>query len=156
MRNADLQRYAELHWKIKEKEGEVEDLKKKLDKLGLALLENMTKDGVQRVNIDGSTLYVLRTVRASAGGNMPALIEALKEAAAETWIDEEGREALRYPMLAAMITETVNANTLSAWVREYDDPDDPKGPEEIVASLPSTVQPAIKVTEKFELRCVKG
>ena len=149
MRNADLKRYAKLYWQMRAKESEVEELKKKLANLGESLIQNMTQDGVKRATIDGSTIHVKRVVRASAGGQMPVLVAAFKEAVNDPSVLE------RYPMLASMVNETINGNTLSAWVREHD-PDNELAPEEVVAKLPEVIRPAIKVTEKWEIGCRKG
>ena len=80
---------------------------------------------------------------------MPALVAAFKEAVNDPDVLE------RYPMLASMVNETINGNTLSAWVREHD-PDNELAPEEVVAKLPEVIRPAIKVTEKWEIGCRKG
>jgi hypothetical protein len=91
---------------------------------------------VQRTTIDGQTVWLDRKLWASAAG--PELTNALKAAG-----------------FAAMVKETVNGQTLSAWVREFD-PEAQLGPEEVIAKLPSVVQPYVKVAEVYKLQVRKG
>jgi len=143
MRNADAKRYISLHRRLENKEGEINELKAQIAELALKLLKNMTNAGMKRCTLDGSTIYVKRTLYASAGGNMPALVAAFKAAAEED------------PSLEPMVSETVNGQRLSAWAREYD-PENDRAPEEVVALLPEIIRGAIKVTEKYELNVTKG
>lgn len=149
MDNLALNQYANLHWAYKEAQAYADLLKKQRDEWGEKLTPQMLEEGVKRTTVHGSTIRVDRMVRASAGGQMSALCAAFREAAN----DPEVLEA--YPLLASMVSETINGNTLSKWVREHD-PDNELAPEDIIEKLPEPIRAAIKVTEKWEIHCTKG
>lgn len=134
MRNADLLRFVELDRRIKAHEDEIETLKEKRRALEERLIDNMTQAGLQRVTVDGVTVYIDRKLWAGANGEgMPALVAALRE---------EG--------LDEMVTESAGAQRLSAWVREHD-PQKCDSPEVVVSRLPERIRPFIRVSEVYKL-----
>jgi hypothetical protein len=138
VRNADLLRFVKLDRAIKDHEDAAEDLKAKRKELEAKLIENMTHAGLQRVTVDGTTVYIDRKLWAGAAEGMPALVAALRE---------EGMED--------MVTESAGAQRLSAWVREFD-PDKKDSPETVVGRLPERLRGLVRVSEVFKLNCRKG
>jgi len=97
----------------------------------------MTLAGVKSLKIDDATLSIKRDIRASAGGNVPALAKALIQAGKEEFVND-----------------AVNPNRLSAWVRDVErqvSPDAPLDPEEIIKHLPQEVRSKIKVHEMYSV-----
>jgi len=88
--------------------------------------------GASKVNVSGATVSPMRTMRASAA-SAPLLIEVLKE---------EGLDAL--------VSENINSQTLSGWVRRFD-PDRMLSVEELIEKLPANVQPLIHLFEQQSL-----
>lgn len=112
----------------------VKKLKEEAADLEVELLPQFKDAGIDKTTINGKTVWLDRKVWASAGGDMPALVDAMKAAG-----------------LHDMVGETVNGNTLSAWVREFD-PDGVFSPEEIVEKLPVELRNSINVSEVFKLQ----
>jgi hypothetical protein len=139
MNNRDLARYVALVEKKRKHEDDIKDLNEKIAALETTLITNMQKGGLTKLSINGSTCWLDRKVWAGAdNGNMPLLAAALKEVGLDDYVKEG-----------------VNAQTLSAWVREFD-PDGTLSPEEIKAALPAPVQPTIRISEVFNLRVRKA
>ena len=136
MDNVALQQLIDLTERLRAQEDEVEDLKKQRAALEATLLDSFRQDGVQRVTQGGKTVWLDRKLWASAAG--PELPQALKLAG--------------FP---AMVKETVNGQTLSAWVREFD-PEAELSPEEVITKLPEAVQPFVKIAEVYKLQVRKG
>jgi hypothetical protein len=145
---ADLvRRYITLDRTRKEHEAEVTGLMTALADLERELLPRFESAGLQRMTVDGVTVYIHHQLWAKAlGGNMPAAVEALK--ACE---------------LAGMVEERFNSQTLSSYIREkakefaaqYEH-GAPLAPHEILARLPAPLAAAIEVTEKVNIRTRKG
>jgi hypothetical protein len=125
--------YSVLIQQIRAREKEVKAMKKKAKDLETELLPDFKNSGTQRINIAGGTVWLNRKVWASAGGDMPRLVDAMKAAD-----------------MADMVGETVNGNTLSAWVREFDK-ENLMTESEIVEALPEELREAINVEIKFTL-----
>lgn len=138
MRNADLIKYVEIISAIRAREGEIDELKKRAQKLEGSLVSNMVNAGIQRTTVDGHTVWVDRKLWASAGGETALLVEALKAAGC-----------------GDLVKESYNATALSSWVREHD-PEKSTPPEEVIQRLPETVRPHIKVSEVIKLQVKKG
>jgi hypothetical protein len=136
MDNDTIRRFAELTDAIRKHEDDIDALKAERAELEATLLEQYRTDGVQRVTLGNRTVWIDRKIWASVGG--PELIPALKEVGLE-----------------AFCKETVNAQTLSGWVREAD-PDGALGPDEIIAKLPEPVRPYIKISEVYRLMVRKA
>ncbi len=138
MNNRDLAKWVKLTTAIRKHEDDAEDLKERRKVLEEALLNNMAKAGIKRVNVDGYTVYIDRKLWAGHTGDSAALVAALRE---------EG--------MGDIVTESANAMRLSSWVREFD-PDNNLPPEDVAARLPERVRAAIKVSEKIQLAMRKG
>jgi hypothetical protein len=132
-----LSKYAKLvnlHIKKKKEEAKVIKVKEAIKDLEAGLLDEMVEDGLTHANTTRGNLRVSRMVRASAGGDMPALIAAMEAA---------GK--------GDMVKDTVSGTALGAWVREYD-PGNVLSPEEITKKLPAPLRKAIKVTETITIK----
>lgn len=140
--------YAYLDAKKKDLENRLNAVKKELSELEASLLDEMAEEGVPSLKVkvkndDGTestrTVYQRRELWAgyADGYEKQDLCEALKQAG-----------------LDDMVTETFNTNTLSAYVREFNDGD--KDTEEIIKNLPENIQPYIKVSEKYKVRTTKS
>ena len=106
--------YAELRAKQRSHEEGAKEAKEEADKIEAVLLERWIKDGCNRIQVDGTLLYMQDTTFVV----MP-----------------EGKDSavalLQGSQYADMVQATVNTNTLSALVRELEEgeglPDDWKG-----------------------------
>lgn len=113
-------------------EAELKRVKSDMSDLEADVLEDLADEGIQRFTIDGTTLYQRRLLKANRhpDAEMQDLVAAL---------DTVGQGHLA--------SQTVNANTLSAWVRELED----AGEE-----LPDEVDDLIVVHEIFQLGARAG
>jgi hypothetical protein len=93
------------------------------------VLEWLQENGFPRISHDGVTLYIRRELWASLAEGVE--IEFLKDAIAATGHDP-----------ALIVRERANAQTLSAFVREFDARGEP---------LPNSLAAAVKVSETFKL-----
>ena len=119
-----------LHKKKYKHELAIEALKEKIDAVSEKLYDKMALDGMASVKLPGGiNIRTDRKIWASAGGNVPGLIQALETAGERD-----------------LVSETVNATRLTSWVREHD-PDKRLSPEEIIEKLPAPVRHAISVKE---------
>lgn len=111
-------RLAELRAMKKDTEDRLKEINAEIEKVDAELAERMLAEEVQNFSRNGQTFYLNTTVRASA--------KADRKQDLFQWFKEHG--------LGDMVTETVNANTLSAWVREQLEESDelPEGLEELV------------------------
>lgn len=110
-------------------EDEIQQLKEERRQIEETLLEELAEAGVDQIKADGRTLYTR----------------------SEIWASAQDIGALRaYPDTAPLIKETVNGQTLSAWVRELErtDEGDPVVPQEL--------QDAIKVSKVYKIATRKG
>ena len=132
------QRYVKMHEEKVSLKDKLDTLTKNMGKLEEKLLEEFGEGGLTRVALGPVTLWLDHKIWASAGGDMDGAVAALK-AAGET----------------DMVKESINRNTLSAWVREQA-PSKLSSPEEIQAALPGDLSKAIKVTETNNIRVRKS
>ena len=88
-----------------------------------AALEYMAGEGLTSMRVDDKTVYQQKTHYASLKADKAAAIAAIKASG-----------------LTDMVQETVNAQTLSAWVREQE------------GIVPSALEPHISVYEQERLR----
>ena len=117
--------------RLRELKAEQSQLNDRQRTLQETLLTEFEQLGMENTRIDGTTVYVHRQTWAKpAGGDHPTLAAALKE--------------LGMPELAK---ETVNSQTLSAYVRELESVDEP---------LPDRLKPLIEISEVFSLRTRRG
>lgn len=115
----------------RELEAELRQVQDRLNELEPGLVDMFSEEGIQRTTVDGYTAYLQEEVWASPlNGDIAALCAALKEAG-----------------FGDMVAETVNRQTLSAWVREHRKDGEP---------LPPAVEPVISVTAGYRLRAKKS
>lgn len=129
-----LRQYRELREAQNISEAEGKAYKEEADAIQERLIEMFADAGMQNINIDGKTIYLHRSVYAArcAGVTTEDVMAALLEADA-----------------GDLIKPTVNANTLSAWVRELTDDDDAPG-------LPEPVVGVLEPGERFSVRIIAG
>ena len=145
---ADLvRRFIILDRTRKQCEAEAEGMKTALADLERELLPRFESAGLQRMTVDGVTVYIHHQLWAKAlDGNMATAVAALKTC-----------------NLGAMVEEKFNSQTLSAYVREQAkafaeqyEHGAPLAPHEILARLPKPLAQAIDLTEKVNIRTRKG
>lgn len=97
----------------KELDAKLKAVNAEIERLDLALSDAMTEAECERFSRNGSTFYLSSRLFASpAAGRKEALIETLKENG-----------------FGAIVTETVNANTLASFVKEQMAVNDDEVPE---------------------------
>lgn len=147
----DMKRYAE-YGVLSDREAnlkaELKEVSERRRRLGEELIDEMADNGLAKLTVKvgtdmegrpvNKTLYVQRLLYAGHRGDKAALIEGLKQAGFED-----------------LVGETVNAQTLSALVREFD-PENNMPVDEIIQAMPQPMHDVLKVTEKIELRARKA
>ena len=147
----DMNRYAE-YGILSDKEAalkaELKEVSERRRDLAEELIDEMADNGLAKLTVkvgndaEGrpvhKTLYVQRLLYAGHNGDKQALIEGLRLAGFED-----------------LVGETVNAQTLSALVREFD-PENNTPTQEILQAMPEPMRTVLKVTEKVELRARKA
>ncbi|MFH1184489.1 MAG: hypothetical protein V1755_05560 [Chloroflexota bacterium] len=122
-------------------DAEVESVDAQMKKLHDSLVTYYIENGVQRLNVDGRTVYLHKQTWAS-----------LKDTVA-------GVAAFKSAGLGDMCKESINGQTLSAWVREQlDGKDIPADSAVNLADLldqPQEVKDQLKISEVVSLRVVK-
>jgi hypothetical protein len=126
--NADaLRKFIELTRRRRELEEQLDDVKQEIAVLEQSLIDQFAQEGINRVSMDGATVYLKRELWASArDGDWQRACAALKEAGLGHYVEEK-----------------FNVLSLSAFVREVDRNGD---------QLPPALADAIAVTEKYSLR----
>jgi len=116
--------YAALTEKRRDLEAEVNRLKGELSAREEKLVEEFGQAGIQNIKTStGQTVYLNREIFAKLVGDQ-----------------KKAHTALRRAGLGDFIKDTVNSQTLRAWVRELDE------------VLPKGLQPYIDITEVFRMR----
>jgi sigma54-dependent transcription regulator len=116
--------YAELTEQRRKLEAEVKRLATDLAAREEVLLEEFAKAGIQNIKTSaGQTVYLNREIFAKLVGDHEEALDAFREAG-----------------LGDLVKESVNSQTLRAYVREMDE------------VLPEGLQPYIDVTEVFRMR----
>lgn len=124
MSAVDLHRYLDLHARKRALEAEMKEVNAEMEALQASVLERWMDEGVTSVKVNGSTLYVRRSVYATViDGDYARATRALKEA------------GLEYLLRA-------NTTSLSAWVREREENGEP---------LPPSFEGAIGRFERYQL-----
>jgi hypothetical protein len=127
MNSEQLKRFVALEERRKELEGEIDRIKAEAAELESALMPQFEQEGVERISIDGRTVFIERRLWASAkNGDKQALCKALKRA-----------------HLSEFVQETFNSQSLSALVREWDRDGRP---------MPPSLREVLEVSEVFKLR----
>lgn len=135
MDTADVRQYVALRRRVKELESQIKGVKEEADQLEQQLLEAFASESVDRITVDGQTVY-LRTQRFGAlqeGATKDDVVDALES-------DQHSR---------GLVSKGFNWNSVHAHVRELvgEDGNDP---------LPDHLRDVLKVTEVFSLRTVKS
>jgi len=110
---------------MEELDTQLKALKQQYDELEPQVIDYMTKEGLQRLTVDGRTVYVNRQIWASVDKTNPQSLGILRENGLSDFIEEK-----------------VNGQRISAYVREYD-----KSGEDI----PGWCNEALRITEKFSV-----
>ena len=131
---AKVRRYKELRALQNAGEAEAKAYKDEADQLERELVEAFADAGVQNVNVDGKTVYLHRSVYAQRKPGVTT---------------DDVKQALRDAGVGELVTETVNSNTLSAYVRELTEDDDAPG-------LPPAVAAVLEPGERFGVRIIAG
>ncbi len=131
---AKVRRYKELRGHQAASEAEAKAIKEEADKLEAELIDAFAEAGVQNINVDGKTVYLHRSVYARRCEGVGL---------------EDVKAALRAAGAGDLVTETVNANTLSAYVRELTEEDDAPG-------LPEPLIGVLEPGERFGVRIIAG
>lgn len=127
MNMEQLRRFVEIEEIRKSLESQIEQLKAEAAQLESLILTDFEHDGVDRVTLDGKTIFIERRLWASAkNGDKQALCKALKRA-----------------RLSEFVQETFNSQSLSALVREWDREGRP---------IPPSLREVLEVSEVFKLR----
>ena len=130
-----LRRYRELRDAAAASESEAKAIKEAAALLEIELVEAFTEAGTQSVNLDGKTIYLHRSTFAQRKAGFDS---------------EDIKVALRACGAAELVTETVNANTLSAWVRELvEAAEDGRGP-----GLPEAAAEVLELGERYAVRII--
>jgi hypothetical protein len=127
MNTDELKRFVALEERRRQLEAEIDAIKAEAAQLEESLLPQFEQTGLEKVSIDGRTVYIERKLWAKAkDGDKAAVCKALKRA-----------------HLGDYVEETFNTNSLSAYVRELDREGRP---------LPPSLREVLEVSEVFKLR----
>lgn len=138
MRDSDVKRYITLTMRKRHHEEAAEELTAQIAELEAKLMTSFMDRGVDRVSMDGHTVYLDRKVWAGAENG-----------------DTAGTcEALRAFGMVDFVKPTFNVQQLSSWVREREREMGPQ--DDLKSLLPDALRPFIKVTEKYALRVRKA
>lgn len=128
-----VRRYRELKDAAAAAGAEADALKAEAAVLEAELVDAFGEAGMQSVNLDGKTVYLHRSTFAQRKPGVDA---------------EMVKAALRASGAEELVTETVNANTLSAWVRELvEAAEDGRG-----NGLPEAAAEVLELGERFAVR----
>lgn len=139
--DTDLREFVRLDLQKRELEDALEKTKVGLKDLEPRVIEYFGQMGIDRVAIDGVTLYVRRELWAGKVDDAQPM--QVKQAFDEAELDEYCQPRL-------------NHQSFSAYVREIEKQNLPEGgksltPEEIMALLPAALQPIVKISETFKV-----
>ena len=127
MNTEELKRFIALEERRRQLETEIDTVKAEATQLEQLLLPEFERSGVEKVSMDGRTVYLERKLWAKAkDGNKAAVCIALKRA-----------------HLGDFVEETFNTNSLSAYVRELDREE---------KRLPPSLCGVLEISEVFKLR----
>lgn len=144
MDTRNFAKLASLQHRKAQLEAELKRLNEEISGLEGVLLEDVFEEGIDKMTVTAGedengfpikrTVYLERKVWAGHNGDAEELNEALKQAGLNEYVQEK-----------------VNANSLSAFVREYD-PEKNLKPDDIRAKLPEPLRDVIKISEQFKLK----
>ena len=131
MNAEQLRSYVTLEQQRLDLEAQVEAIKTETAELETLLLPQFEQEAIERISIDGRTVYVERKLWAKAkDGDKPAVCKALKRC-----------------RLGDYVEETYNTNSLSAYIRELDREGKP---------LSQALATVLEISEVFKLRTRKS
>lgn len=149
MNTAKLKAFLDLNRKKRELQERLDEVQGQLTKLEQELLSEFEQAGVEKLTVDGATVYIHTQLWAGVAKSGDVATEEDKRRA---------MEALRASGLDDYVYETFNTNSLSAYVREQL----AQAPLEIRMdparwheALPEPLHGAITITERQSLR-VRG
>lgn len=125
---SDVQEYVRLRRRQKELDAELDGVRREADQLEQALLESFSLEGLDRMTVDSTTVYLHRQLWAKA---------------ADTTTRQNLLESLKSVGLGHFVHETVNFQTLSSYVRDLDREGEP---------VPEGLQDDLDVAEVYRLR----
>jgi len=106
------------------------------------LIDFFTESGLQSIKAGGRNFYLHRSL--FAGKNPETEPDVFCDAMREAGLDE-------------LVGESVNANRLSAYIRERAaDLEEGASPNDIIAALPESLREMVKVAEIYSVRSRKG
>ncbi len=126
-RSTSLRTYARLDKEKRGLEDRLKKLKVQIEETSHAVLDHFQKLGIDRVTVEGVTIYVRRELWAGREQDVSV---------------DQACTALKDAGLSEYAHERVNTQSLSAYVRELDAAGEP---------LPAELQGVIKVSEVFKL-----
>ena len=127
MNTDELKQFIALDERRRTLEAEIETIKAEAAEIAPRLLPQFEPSGMERVSIDGRTVYIERKLWAKAkDGDKSAVCKALRRC-----------------RLGDYVEETFNTNSLSAYVRELDREE---------RQLPPTLPAVLDISEVFKLR----
>ena len=143
MNMTKVKQYVNLHARKTKLEAELASVKEKMNELEPFVLEQFEKAGIQNMKVGDWKPYVHSQIWASIDKSRPGVMEILKANG-----------------LGDLVNETVNSQSLSAFVREqiklFEDADSKTLDEIIREALPQELAEVLKVSEKTSLRVVKA
>ncbi len=122
-----LKRLLELNARRKVIEAELKEINAESDQITQSVLDRWSEDGVTSMKVDGHTVYMRRSIYAKVL-DRDRIADAMREAG-----------------LASMLTP--NTNTLSAWLREREENQEP---------LPQSLEGIVGTFERFALGVRNG
>lgn len=135
-KSARLREFVRLTNQKRELEADLRDVKARLGELEPQILDHFQQDGIQRVTVDGYTLYLSRSLYAGPkDGDKDRMIQSL-QGLDESW--------------SFLVSKTVNRNQLSARVRECEQN------AEGQPVLPDALKDAVEVFEQFTIGARKA
>jgi hypothetical protein len=124
-----------LHHEKKEAERVLTGIKKQIAEVEPQVMDHLTQMGYDHVNVDGTTIYIKRNIRASISGGIN------KSHMAEVFAKHN---------MTYLIKPTVNANSLASYFRNEEDAlDEP--PENIDDLIPVDLKEFVNIFEQFSL-----
>lgn len=126
-----LEQFIQLNEQKKQLEAELEKVKDTIAELQTILLDQFGDNGMSKISLNGSTVFLKRQLWASAkDGDYKRACQALIDSG-----------------LDHLVNTRFDTNSLSSFVREQD---------ELGIELPTLLKDTIKVTEKFSLQVRKS
>jgi len=116
--------------RLDELDAETKKLKAEYDALEPEVIAYLEQEGLDRVTMDGRTVYVRRQLWASVNKENPFALDILRENG-----------------LGDFIEEKVNSQRISAYIREF---------EKTGQVIPDWCKEALNITEKFNVSIVKA